>query len=149
MKDIRDFNEVTTSLLKEAVSKFGLPTPSIIGQETADQFSLLLSHCTDLNFVETILNNTQFRNANFNKEHIAIAYDNLLVKSGKKQCFGFVLKIVENPDGTSKSVPIPLEDEDNVDKRRKEFGLKTTLAEYIKNSEELLKKIKKMIQIII
>jgi len=143
VESIKAFNETTSLLLKEAVKIQGIPTPTDVGQETADRFVVLLSHCTDLNFVQSVLETDVFTNANFNKENIAIVTDNLLVKGGKKQRFGTVLKAVEKENGEIESIPMPIEDEKNVYKRRKEYGIKTTLEDYIKVSNELFKKIKR------
>lgn len=143
VKTILDFNEATTKLLIEAVKNFGIPTPEVVGQETADKFVILLSHCTDIKFISSVIQNPTFVKAPFNREDVAIAYDNLLVKSGKKQCYGSVLKFKEMKDGTLKSFPLPTVDIKNVDKRRKEFGIKTTLKEYIENASKVLIKIKR------
>lgn len=143
VENIKAFNETTSLLLKEAVKTQGIPIPMHVGQEVADRFVVLLSHCTDLNFVQSVLETDVFINANFNKENIAIVTDNLLVKRGKKQRFGTVLKAVEKENGEIESIPMPIEDEKNVDKRRKEYGIKTTLEDYIKVSNEIFKKIKR------
>jgi hypothetical protein len=143
VESIKAFNETISLLLKEAVKTQGIPTPMLVGQETADEFIVLLSHCTDLNFVHSVLETDVFTKANFNKENIAIVTDNLLVKEGKKQRFGTVLKAVEKENGEIESIPMPIEDEENIDKRRKENGIKTTLEDYIKVSNELFKKIKR------
>lgn len=140
---ILDFNKAVTKLLIEAVKKFGIPTPETVGQETADKFVVLLSHCTDLKFIAGIIKHPDFVKASFNREDVAIAYDNLLVKSGKKQCYGSVLKFKELKNGTLESFPLPIADRKNVEKRRKEFGVKTTLKQYIENASRVLTKIKR------
>jgi hypothetical protein len=138
---IHEFNEFSTEILKDAISQFGIPMSETVGQETVDHFTILLSHCTDLSFVESILNDKNFINPSVNKEDLAIVYDNLLVKNGKKQLYGSVLNIIEKEDGTLESVPLPMEDPENVNIRRKNFGINTTLEEYIENASKMLKKI--------
>ncbi len=139
---ILEFNKTTTRLLSEAVSIYGIPTTDNVSQQTADNFVLLLSHCPDVEFIKKVIESDEFKKSSYRRDNVAIALDNLLIKEGKKQVFGSALKIVENSDGTTSSIPMPIEDEENVDKRRKEFGL-ISLDEHIKRSSELLKKIKR------
>lgn len=143
IKTSKRFDTITTYLLKEYVKIYGIPLPQDVGQKVADEFVVLLSHCNDLNFVESVLQKEEFIKASFNKENIAIAYDNLLVKRGKKQCYGSVLNIVENNDGSFRSVPLEIESPEDVDARRKAFGIRTTLDEYIKNAHRILEKIRR------
>lgn len=137
------FDVVTSYILKEYVKIYGIPLPQDVGQKLADEFVVLLSHCNDLNFVESVLQKEEFIKASFNKENIAIAYDNLLIKKGKKQCYGSVLNIVENDDGSVRSVPLEIESPEDVDERRKAFGIRTTLDEYIENAHRILEKIRR------
>lgn len=142
VETVLEFNKTTTHLLSEAVSIYGIPTTDNVSQQTADKFVLLLSHCTDTEFIKKVIKSDEFKYSSYRRDNVAIALDNLLIKEGKKQFFGSALKIVENPDGATSSIPMPIEDEENVDKRRKDFGL-IALGEYIKKSSEMLKKIKR------
>lgn len=142
VETILEFNKITTHLLSEAVSIYGIPTTDNVSQQTADNFVLLLTHCTNTQFIRYVIESKEFKNSAYRHDNVAIALDNLLIKEGKKQIFGSALKIVENEDGTVTSVPMPIEDEKNVDKRRRDFGL-IPLEEHVKKSAEMLKKIKR------
>jgi len=137
LESINKFSDFTDFLLKEIVKRHGVPTPSVVGQKIADKFVILLCHCTDLKFIQSVADSPKFIHGKFRKDGVAVVLDNLLVRDGKKQRFGTILK--KTPGGNS--APTPIEDEINVDKRRGEFGLETTLEEYIKNTDNLFKKI--------
>lgn len=139
---ILEFNAITTKLLKEIIDKKGLPTPDKVGKEIADKFVLLLSHCNDLAFVKKIVYSKEFLEEPIDRENLAIAIDNLLVKSGRKQRFGSVLRSIEK-NGEIITKPMPIENPKNVNKRRAEFGIKTSIEEYIVRGNESFKKIKR------
>jgi hypothetical protein len=66
-------------------------------------------------------------------EQLAYLTDRVRVSEKKKQLYGTQLRFV---DGDYQ--PLPIEDEGNVDKRRKELGL-SPLADYLKFSEQARK----------
>ncbi len=139
---ILEFNIVTTKLLKEIVDKTGIPTPKRVGEEAANRFALLLSHCNDLDFVKKIVYSKELLEEPFDRENLAIAIDNLLIKSGQKQRFGTVLRSIEK-NGEITTKPMPIENQKSVNKRRAEFGIKTTLEEHIELGNKVFKKIKR------
>ena len=66
--------------------------------------------------------------------HYAYLTDRVLLAEGKPQRYGSQFQTVDG-----KSVPLPLEDPDNVDARRQAVGLRP-MAEYAKQMESLLKR---------
>lgn len=69
------------------------------------------------------------KKGNANSSSLALLEDRIALREGKKQIYGS--QIGTNPT-TKKQYVLPLEDPDNVDKRRTEVGL-GTLADYVKN----------------
>ena len=69
------------------------------------------------------------KKGNANSSSLALLEDRIALREGKKQIYGS--QIGTNPT-TKKQYVLPLEDPDNVDKRRTEVGLET-LADYVKN----------------
>ena len=63
--------------------------------------------------------------------NVAYLTDRVLVAEGKKQKYGTQFTQVDG-----KHQPQPIEDEANVDKRRKDLGL-STMAEYTKQIEKM------------
>ncbi len=69
------------------------------------------------------------KNGKAKPNQLALLEDRILMEQGKKQIYGSQLMWDQN---TGKYIVYPIEDPDNVDKRRAEVGLKT-LSEYLKN----------------
>lgn len=69
------------------------------------------------------------KQGNANASSIALLEDRIALREGRKQIYGS--QIAKNPT-TKKEYVSPLEDPDNVDKRRAEVGL-GSLADYVKN----------------
>ncbi len=69
------------------------------------------------------------KKGNANSSSLALLEDRIALREGKKQIYGS--QIGTNPTTKTQYI-LPLEDPDNVDKRRTEVGL-GTLADYVKN----------------
>jgi hypothetical protein len=114
---------------KEVVDKHGWPGKSMVGTDGALAAFLIAQHSSDLKFQKKCLGLIEkaYKAGEVEGQHLALITDRqrVLVQK-KKQLYGTQL---EARDG--KLVPLPIEDEANVDKRRKELGM-TTLAEYVK-----------------
>jgi hypothetical protein len=65
VKTIRAFDEATTQTIKNLLKTYGLPTPKKVGKETADKFLTLLTHTTDLGFLEKVTRSKEFKSAGF------------------------------------------------------------------------------------
>jgi hypothetical protein len=113
--------------LKEVVAKHGWPGKSMVGQQAAFSAWLLVQHCDrDRDFQELCLEKMKtLPKGEVEPRNIAYLTDRVLVGRGKKQLYG-----TQCSTNDGKSVPLPIEDEANVEQRRKEMGL-GTLAAYL------------------
>ncbi len=135
-KKLTDIDRRNTAWLKDVVDKHGWPGKSLVGEEGAHNAWLLVQHADrDRPFQKRCLELLQeaVKKGEASGKDLAYLTDRVLVGEGKKQLYGtqFTLK-----DG--EYVPSPIEDEANVDKRRKEVGLES-LAEYARTLREIYK----------
>ncbi|MBX7218831.1 MAG: hypothetical protein K1Y36_02710 [Blastocatellia bacterium] len=116
-----------TSRMEEILKKYGWPGKSLVGKDGAGAAWLLVQHA-DANpaFQKRCLEfmTKAAEKGEVSKPNVAYLTDRVLVAEGKKQIYGTQFKL-ENGE----LVPSPIEDEANVDKRRKEVGLQS-LDEY-------------------
>jgi hypothetical protein len=116
--------------LKGVVEKHGWPGKSLVGPDGANGAFLIAQHAvSDLDFMARCLDGLKaaYKAGDAEGQWVALMTDRLLVmKDKKKQLYGTQL---EPRDG--KLVPQPIEDEANVDARRKELGM-PPLADYLK-----------------
>jgi hypothetical protein len=120
----------TRTRLGEIVKKHGWPGKSLVGQDGAHAAWLMLQHMdNDRPFQKRCLKlMKELRKGEVEPADIAFLTDRLLIADRKKQLYGTQL-IGEN--GVFK--PQPIEDEDNVDKRRADVGL-VPMKEYLKQA---------------
>lgn len=123
-----------TARMKEIIEKVGWPGKSLVGEDGAHAAWLLVQHADrDRPFQKRCL--TLLERAVKEREAAAVdlAYltDRVLVAENKKQVYGTQFRQVDG-----KWEPYPIDDEKNVDRRRKELGL-PSLAEYRKAIEAL------------
>jgi hypothetical protein len=120
--------------LKEVVQSKGWPTKSMVGKDGALGAFLIAQHAvSDLEFMNTCLGHLKkaHKTGDAEGQWVALMTDRLLVmREKKKQLYGTQLTL---KDG--KLVPQPIEDEENVDARRKEMGM-SPLADYLKMVNE-------------
>jgi hypothetical protein len=115
--------------LKGVVEKHGWPGKSLVGADGAQGAFLIAQHATsDLDFMAKCLESLKaaYKAGDAQGQWVALMTDRLLIlKDKKKQLYGTQLT---SKDG--KLVPQPIEDEANVDARRKELGM-PPLADYL------------------
>lgn len=124
---LREVGSTNLKRLKHIVSQEEFPTAEMVGLDGVKAAWLLTLHAAnDADFQENVLKLTtqQVRRGEVSSGDVAILTDDLLDGRGKPQRYGanFVLR-----DGELK--PAPMEDEANVDNRRRAVGL-GTLAIY-------------------
>ena len=129
MSEWRKIDADNTAFMKKVIDKHGWPGKSLVGADGALAAFLLVQHAsTDPAFQERCL--ALIRKAVEQGEargaDMALLTDRVLVHAGKPQRYGSQFHTVDG-----QSVPFPIEDEANVDARRKEVGL-GPLAEYAK-----------------
>ena len=114
--------------LKEIVTEHGWPGPSTVGRQASSAAFLILQHSdheTQIEYLPVV--KAAVKAGEFSQSHFALFQDRILVGQGKPQIFGTQLYL---DDATGKLAPYPIEDEANVDARRRELGM-MPLAEYI------------------
>jgi hypothetical protein len=101
-----------------------------VGQQANSTLFLVIQH-SDLKIQQKYLPMMReaVKKGNANSSNLALLEDRIALREGKKQIYGS--QIGTNPTTKTQYV-LPLEDPDNVDKRRSEVGL-GTLADYVKN----------------
>jgi hypothetical protein len=121
-------DEKNLARLAEVVKKYGWPGKSLVDQDGAHAAWLMLQHAdNDRPFQKKCLKlMKEAPKGEVEPADIAFLTDRLLIADKKKQLYGTQL-IGEN--GVFK--PQPIEDEENVDKRRAELGL-VPMKEYLK-----------------
>jgi hypothetical protein len=135
-RKMADIDRKNTARMKEVIDKHGWPGKSLVGDDGAHAAWLLVQHADkDREFQKRCLKLLEKAVKAGEATGMDLAYltDRVLVAEGKKQVYGtqFVLM-----DG--KLAPSPIEDETNVDRRRKDVGL-PTMEEYRKTLEEVYK----------
>jgi hypothetical protein len=113
--------------LKHIVRQDGFPTAAMVGLDGVNAAWLLTVHAAgDVDFQEKVLELTRehVRRGEVRSDQVALLTDDVLAGRGKPQRYGtnFVLRAGELQ-------PAPMEDEANVDQRRRAIGL-GSLANY-------------------
>lgn len=119
--------------LKEVVRKQGWPGRTLVGAQAAIYAWCLVQHAdSDREFQRDCLAKMEaLPKGEVRAVDIAYLTDRILVGTGKKQKFGSQLLM---KDG--KLIPNPIENEEQVDVRRKEYGMEP-LADYLKMSVKI------------
>jgi hypothetical protein len=136
VRKMADIDRKNTARLKEIVDKHGWPGKSLVGEDGAHAAWLLVQHADkDRAFQKHCLKLLERAVKVGEASAVDHAYltDRVLVAEKKKQVYGTQFRQVDG-----KMAPYPIEDEANVDRRRKEVGL-SSLADYRKTLEELYK----------
>lgn len=128
---IRNTDEENTKRLDEIVEQHGWPTISLVGQDGANAAWLLVQHADrNAKFQRKCLDlMTGLPTEEISQRDLAYLTDRVLLAQGKKQLYG-----TQMAPADGKWAPRPLEEPDNVDRRRAERGLEP-LADYIKQLE--------------
>ena len=132
MKAMIEIDKRNTAWLKEVIDRKGWPGKSLVGADGAQAAWLLVQHADqDRAFQKHCLPllAEAVKKGEATGAHLAYLTDRVRVGAGEKQVYGTQFHTVDG-----KLEPQPIEDEANVDKRRKEVGL-PTLAEYRKQIE--------------
>ena len=135
-KKLQEIDARNTAWMKEVVDKHGWPGKSLVGKDGAMKAWLLVQHADqDRAFQKRCLPLLAgaVKKGEAGPEHLAYLTDRVKVADKEKQVYGTQFHEVGG-----KMEPYPIEDEADVDKRRKEVGL-PPLAEYRKRIEELYK----------
>jgi hypothetical protein len=135
-RKMREIDRRNTEWMKGIVDRHGWPGKSLVGDDGAHAAWLLVQHADhDRAFQKRCLAllAEAVKKGEATGANLAYLTDRVRVGDKQKQVYGTQFKTVDG-----KLVPESIEDEANVDKRRKEVGL-PTLAEYLKQAEAFLK----------
>ena len=100
--------------LRKIIEKYGYPTQKIIGKEGMNSLWLLMQHQDyDVDLQENCL-----KNCDFEPKDKAFLTDRVLIHKGEKQIYGTQSKRIDG-----KLALAPIENEADVNKRRKAVGL--------------------------
>lgn len=133
LKKLKEIDKANREWLKGVVDNRGWPGKSLVGADGAHKAWLLVQHCDDdrafqkkcLDLMKPLAEKGEVA-----KVDVAYLTDRVLVGENKNQIYGTQFHQVNG-----KLEPQPIEDEANVDARRKEAGM-PPLAEYRKMMEE-------------
>jgi hypothetical protein len=129
LKRMAKIDRENLAWLKGVVGKHGWPGRSMVGRDGAQGAFLIAQHAvSDLEFMAKVLGmlKAAYKAGEAEGQWVALMTDRLLVlKDKKKQRYGTQL-VAKN----GRLVPQPIEDEANVDERRKELGM-PPLADYL------------------
>jgi hypothetical protein len=129
-KRVEAIDTKATARMKEIVAKYGWPGKSLVGEDGANTAWLLVQHADkDVAFQKQCLALLEkaYKAGEATERDYAYLFDRVAVAEGKPQRYGTQFR-----DGK----PQPIEDEANVDARRKAIGL-NTMAEYAKDMERM------------
>ena len=127
-----------TLRMKTIIKEHGWPGASLVGWDGSDAAFVIVQHSDHQTQKELLpLLQKEFRKGNLSGPNYALFTDRVLAESGKPQIYGSRARpIAEWKAG--EPVFYPIEDENNVDKRREEVGL-STMADYRKFLKEMYK----------
>lgn len=128
-----EIDRKNTARMQEIVQKYGWPGKSLVGEGGSNAAGFLVLHADlEYEFQKQCLKLMEkaAKKGEVSMKLVAYLTDRVLVAEGKKQIYGTQF---ETKNG--KLVPSPIEDEINIDKRRKEVGL-PPLEEYKKMMNE-------------
>ncbi|MGA2254856.1 MAG: DUF6624 domain-containing protein [Thermoguttaceae bacterium] len=134
MKKLKEIDRQNTMWLKKIVEQYGWPGKSLVGEDGAHSAWLLIQHADqDVPFQKRSLEllKAAVKQGEASPRDFAYLTDRVRIAEKKKQLYGTQFIIVEG-----KFKPHPIEDEENVDDRRKGIGLEP-LADYLKSAEEM------------
>ena len=133
---MRETDRENLAWMREVVRRHGWPGKSLVGTDGANAAWLLVQHADhDRPFQKRclVLLEEAVKKGEAAGEQLAYLTDRVRVGENKKQVYGTQLRLVDG-----KYRPQPIEDEANVDKRRKAVGL-PPLAVYLRLAEAALK----------
>lgn len=140
IKKVIQIDSRNTARLKEIIKEHGWPTKSLVGEDGTAYAFLIVQHAdSDFSFQkDTLLLMQEVASRDPSEVYlpgVALLTDRVRLAEGRKQLFG--TQVVINPQ-TKELVVFPVEDPDNLEKRRSKYGL-STMEEYLKKIKELYK----------
>ena len=127
-KPIEQNDSVNLSIVLSIIDKYGWLGKDVVGFIGNYALALIIQHA-DIQIQDKYLPIAKeaFKNKNMEAYDYALIVDKVALKHGKQQLYGTVLINIAN-----KNYVAPIEDVENVDKKRELLGLKS-MNEYLKN----------------
>ena len=124
-----------TLWLSDIIDRYGFPGKSLVGEDGAKAAWLIVQHSPAPQFQKKCLPLLEEAVRQKEVDAIDLAYltDRIRTSEGKAQLYG-----TQGKPENGVIVPFPIEDEENVDERRKALGLEP-IAEYFRNMNEFYK----------
>ena len=110
-----------TAKLKAIIKKYSWESKDLVRVEGVGAAFLVIQHSPDVVFKEKMLpylKQSYLKSEGVSGQQVALLTDRVLIAQGKKQIYGTQADVREG-----KVIFSPIEDESNVDKRRKEMKL--------------------------
>jgi bacterioferritin (cytochrome b1) len=126
---MNDTDAVHSNRLSQIIDKYGWPTKSEFGSQVAEYSFLIIQHAnaaTQKKYFPHL--ETAAKQGEASMQNVAMMKDRMLMREGKPQLYGTQIVGMNNI-----MMVYPIEDEANVDKRRKEMGL-GPLDEYLQQN---------------
>jgi hypothetical protein len=125
-----------TMWLDEVTKQYGWPGKSLVGEDGTQAAFLIVQHSPAVQFQKKCLALLEAAVSQNEADITSLAYltDRVRLSNGKPQVYG--TQGQHEPDGVI--VPLPIENEEHVDERRKAIGLEP-IAEYFKSMNESYK----------
>lgn len=130
----KELNQKHIQRMKGIIDKYGFPTISMVGEMGSQAAWLLVQHAdSNPKFQQKVLDLMieASKVGEASKSNTAYLIDRVRVNTGRPQLYG-----TQTEKKGGKLVPKPIENEKEVDKRRKQVGLKP-IADYIKRVNEI------------
>jgi hypothetical protein len=134
MKKLVEVDARNRARIKEIIDRYGWPGKKLVGEDGSNAAWLLVQHADpDPAFQKRCLGllAEAVKKKDATPQHLAYLTDRVRIGEKAKQVYGTQFR-----QFNGKMEPFPIEDEANVDKRRKEVGL-PPLAEYRKIMERM------------
>lgn len=110
--------------LRKLIAERGIPTEQRVGRKGMSAFWLLVQHAQDDALQEQVLKAISVKHSGIAPDPVALLTDRVRVHEGRPQVYGSQFHFAGK-----EFLPYPIEDEKNVDQRRKKVGL-PPLADY-------------------
>lgn len=134
LKEMEEVDSQNTEAMKEIVDEHGWPGYSLVGKEGARLAWLLVQHADkDVDFQEKCLDlfKKAVEKGDAPKKNLAYLTDRVRLNRGKPQIFGTQCQVSKQG-----IVLRPVEDEDNLNARRLEYGLES-VEDYLKGFKKI------------
>jgi hypothetical protein len=128
LKEMMHQDSINLSYVKEILDKYGWLSPEEVGKKANNTLFLVIQHADHLTQVKYLpMMRDAVKKSSASGSSLALLEDRVAIDEGKKQIYGSQLAMYFD---SNEYFVLPLEDPDNVDKRRAEVGLQP-IAQYL------------------